>query len=397
MKKIVILPLLCSLIFANDLDLLNKDKKELREVEKQIIQEDYKSSKNSWISPLNLNSGLNRTHSFNNKEDSFSKSVSIGFTQSIYESGGIEFTIDYANDKYKSDLLAWENDNLTLFETIYETLLQIKKLTIQLEQSEYQLKNKDIELILKKIQYENGKSDITELNDAIMAKNTQYKTNIDLKNSLKESKLNLAKYTDLKYEQINLIDFEKIKKDDYLKKNINLLYEKALVDLADTSYKKDKTEYLPKVNLNTNIGYTNSDDLVDNTQSDNSSGSISLNLSMPIYDINKKSNLEKSKLEVLKQKLNLNDMKTQILNEYEEAITRIDTLENYNKIINENIKLYDDLIEVNEASNSAGMSSDYDLEILINTKKINQYDLVINDINIQLEYAKLYFNTKVEN
>ncbi len=90
-------------------------------------------------------------------------------------------------------------------------------------------------------------------------------------------------------------------------------------------------------------------------------------------------------------------MKTQILNEYEEAITRIDTLENYNKIINENIKLYDDLIEVNEASNSAGMSSDYDLEILINTKKINQYDLVINDINIQLEYAKLYFNTKVEN
>ncbi len=397
MKKIVILPLLCSFIFANDLNLLNKDKKELREVEKQIIQEDYKSSKNSWISPLNLNSGLSRSHSFNDKEDSFSKSVSIGFTQSIYESGGIEFTIDYANDKYKSDLLAWENDNLTLLETIYETLLQIKKLTIQLEQSEYQLKNKDIELILKKIQYENGKSDITELNDAIMAKNTQYKTNIDLKNSLKESKLNLAKYTDLKYEQINLIDFNKIKKDDYLKKNINLLYEKSLVNLADTSYKKDKTDYLPQVNLSTNVGYTNSDDLTDNTQSDNSSGSISLNLSLPIYDINKKSTLEKSKLEVLKQKLNLSDMKTQVSNEYEEAITRIDTFENYNKIINENIKLYDDLIEVNEASNSAGMSSDYDLEILKNTKKINQYDLAINEINIQLEYAKLYFNTKVNN
>ncbi len=397
MKKLIILPFLCSLIFANDLNLLNKDKKELREVEKKIIQEDYKSLKNSWISPLNLNSGLNRTHSFSDKNDQFSKSVSIGFTQSIYESGGIEFTIEYANEKYKSDLLSWENDNLTLLETIYETLLQIKKLNIQLEQNEYQLKNRNIELVLKKIQYENGKSDITKLNDAIMAKNTQYKTNIDLKNSIKEAKLNLEKYTNLKYEQINLIDFEKIKKNDYLKKNINLLYEKSLVDLASINYKKDKTDYLPKVNLNTNLGYSNNDDLVNNTQSDNSNGSISLNLSVPIYDINKKSNLEKSKLEVLKQKLNLSDIKTQVSNEYEEAITRIDTFEKYNKIINENIKLYDDLIEANEASNSAGMSSDYDLEILKNTKKINQYDLSINDINIQLEYAKLYFNTKVNN
>lgn len=181
MKKLIILPFLCSLIFANDLNLLNKDKKELREVEKKIIQEDYKSLKNSWISPLNLNSGLSRTHSFSDKNDQFSKSVSIGFTQSIYESGGIEFTIEYANEKYKSDLLSWENDNSTLLEKIYETLLQIKKLNIQLEQNEYQLKNKNIELVLKKIQYENGKSDITELNDAIMAKNIQYKTNVDLK------------------------------------------------------------------------------------------------------------------------------------------------------------------------------------------------------------------------
>ncbi|XPV68014.1 MAG: TolC family protein [Halarcobacter sp.] len=397
MKKLIILPFLCSLIFANDLNLLNKDKKELREVEKKIIQEDYKSLKNSWISPLNLNSGLSRTHSFSDKNDQFSKSVSIGFTQSIYESGGIEFTIEYANEKYKSDLLSWENDNSTLLEKIYETLLQIKKLNIQLEQNEYQLKNKNIELVLKKIQYENGKSDITELNDAIMAKNIQYKTNVDLKNSIKEAKLNLEKYTNLKYEQINLIDFEKIKKDDYLKKNINLLYEKSLVDLANINYKKDKTDYLPKVNLSTNLAYSNNDNLVNNIQSDNSNGSISLNLSVPIYDINKKSNLEKSKLEVLKQKLNLSDIKTQVSNKYEEAITRIDTYENYNKIINENIKLYDDLIQVNEASNSAGMSSGYDLEILKNTKKINQYDLSINDINIQLEYAKLYFNTKVNN
>ena len=43
------------------------------------------------------------------------------------------------------------------------------------------------------------------------------------------------------------------------------------------------------------------------------------------------------------------------------------------------------------------MSSDFDLEILKNTKKINEYDLTINDINMQLEYAKLYFKIKANN
>ena len=62
----------------------------------------------------------------------------------------------------------------------------------------------------------------------------------------------------------------------------------------------------------------------------------------------------------------------------------------------DNLKLYEDLIMVNKSSNAAGMSADYDLEVLQNTQKINQYDLQINDINKKLQYTKLYFKTKVD-
>ena len=51
---------------------------------------------------------------------------------------------------------------------------------------------------------------------------------------------------------------------------------------------------------------------------------------------------------------------------------------------------------VNQSSNSAGMTADYDLEVLQNTKKINEYDLQINDVNKKLQYSKLYFKTKVD-
>ncbi|PPK60462.1 outer membrane protein TolC [Malaciobacter marinus] len=398
MKKILLLSSFLSLyLHAQNLDVLSKEKKQLRSLDKKIIKQDHEKSKNQWISPINISSNINRSHSFSDENDKLNKTVSLGFTQSIYESGGIEFTIKYANEKLKSDFLNWQNENNQILQTVYETLLQIKKNNIQLEQSDYELKNKEIELILKKIQYENGKSDIIELNNAIMAKNNQYKENINLKNSLKKQKLILEKYTKLKYQQIELIDFSNINKSDYIKKNIQLLYEDSLANLANTSYKKQKASYLPKITLSTNLSYSENEDLISNNRDDNNSGSIGLSLSMPLYDINKKATLEKLRLEALKQKINLIDLKNQIQKEFDETLTKIQTYKNYNKIINENIELYDDLIQINQVSSQAGMSSKYDLEILKNTKKINEYDLAINSIDMQLEYAKLYFQIKANN
>ena len=45
-------------------------------------------------------------------------------------------------------------------------------------------------------------------------------------------------------------------------------------------------------------------------------------------------------------------------------------------------------------SSEAGMTSKYDLEILENTKTINEFDILINKINILQQYAKLYFKIK---
>lgn len=397
MKRVIILPLFCSLLFANEIELLQKDKKELRQLEKDVIEKKYEGAKNDWVGTVNLSSGLNRNHYFSKDSDSFSKSVSIGFTQSIYESGGIEFGIKYAKDELNSELIAWENKNIAILQIIYETLLTIKKLKLQIEQSDYSLKNKDIELVLKKIQYEAGRVDIIELNNAIMSKNNQQKENISLKNTLKDKEYELSKYTSFKSNEIEIIDFKVIDKDKFLKDNLNIRYENSKVELLDTSYNQLKSTYLPKVTFNTNAGYSNNQNLtINSTGDDDKNASIGLNMSMPIFDITKDSKLEKSKLEVLKQKVNVNDMQNELVYEYEQILAQINTYEEYEKTIESNLRLYDDLIMVNKSSNSAGMTADFDLEILQNTKKINKYDLEINDINKKLQYAKLYFKTKVD-
>lgn len=400
MRKIIVCSLFCSLAFANNLDLLQKDKKESRELEKQYIESSYESLKNDWIGSIDFSSGLSQTHSFSdesdkNKSNKFGKSASIGFTQSIYESGGIEFTIQYAKDKFKYDLLSWENQNSQILQSMYDTLLEITKLKFQIIQGKYQLENKDIELIIKKIQYEAGKTDIVELNNAVMSKNTQIKNNIALENSLKDKEFELSKYTDLKYDEIEIIDFNNVSKEDYVSKNIEYLVEDARVEMLNTNYKKTKTNYLPKVSLGLNGSYSNIDDLIKNTKNeDETSGSASLTLSVPLYDYNKTSKLEDAKLEYLKQKSSANDLKNELAYEYEQIINQIDTYKKQNKIIEDNIKLYDDLITANRVSNDAGMTSAYDLEVLENTKKVNEYDLQINEINIKLQFSKLYFKIK---
>ena len=155
MSRVIILSLvLSSIIFANELEILQNDKKELRQIEKKVIQEKYEADKNEWIGTIDLKSSLGKSRDFtDNQSSDMSRSVGLSFSQSIFESGGIEQSIQYAKEQLNSSLIAWENDNVLILQTIYETLLNIKKLNLQIEQSDYYLKNKYIELILKRIQF----------------------------------------------------------------------------------------------------------------------------------------------------------------------------------------------------------------------------------------------------
>lgn len=401
MRKLFIFLLTFTYLFANEdvLELLKDDKKEYRKLDKESILKKYDYSKNSWIGTINLDASVSTTHPFDkSKDDNYSKQASIGFTQSLFESGGIWSKIDNAKSTFDYDLLSWENENSELLLSIYSTLLEIKKLKYQQFQNRIKYENKDIELIIKKIQYEAGKSDIIELNNAVMSKNIAYRDVISVENSLKQKELELAKYTDLKYENIEILDFKPISKEDFLEKNFSLLKEDARVAILNSSYKIDRSKYLPKLTLNANARYSNTKDdfnnMLSDTRKEDSQSTASLNFSMPLFDYNMSSKLQESKIEVLKQQTYLNDLKSDIESDFEQILTKIDTYEKISKSIDDNIKLYEDLIKANRVSNQAGMTASYDLEILENSKIINEYDLLINDINILQEYSKLYFKIR---
>lgn len=400
MKKVFAYLFLCSLIFANDtsLNILQKDKKLYQELEKKAMESRYQNLKNSWIGGVGFDSSLSYGHPFSTMQDSFSKAASISFRQSIFESGGIELQIEYAKDRLKYDNLVWESKNQQYLQNIYIILLNINQLNLQIEQSRYKGLNKEVEEVIKKVRYEAGKGDIVELNDAIMNKNLIKKEIISLEHSLHEQEIELEKYTPLKYNQIELVELSNISKDNYLQNNLDILQEESKATMLYREYEKTKTSYLPKIYFSTGLNYSNSDNTfsksMEDTKSDYTSFGASLGLEMPLYDYTKSTKLQESKLEALKQKALVDDKKNEELHNFDEMLSRVDTLKKHIKTIEENIALYDELIEANEVSFKSGMTSQYDLEVLKNTQEINRYDILINNISILKEYAQLYFKIR---
>ena len=84
MRKILVCSIFCSFIFADNLEILQNDKKEFRNLEKEIIQKKYEGAKNDWIGTVNLSSGLTRSHSFSKENDSFNKKFCRILCKSAY-------------------------------------------------------------------------------------------------------------------------------------------------------------------------------------------------------------------------------------------------------------------------------------------------------------------------
>ena len=169
----------------------------------------------------------------------------------------------------------------------------------------------------------------------------------------------------MKYDEIEILDFQETNKDIFLDKNYSILEADAKVEMLNSEYKIKKSQYLPKLSLSAKASYSNQDEkfnsMINDTNKDDATSSGSLILSMPLYDYTKSSKIQESKIEVLKQKSLVNDLKNETAFEYEQIFPKIDTYLKQNETINKNIKLYEELIGANKISSEAGMTSKYDL------------------------------------
>lgn len=391
-KYLVVICLVALNLFAWEIALLKKEKQEVLIQKKAAIEASARQLKYNWVSPITLSASY--TKSSNNDEFLFGGSVQLN--QDIFRSGGIFYALDYADIKLASDLIGWEKESAGYFEELFVALLELKKLQLQLKQSEYKYKNSEIEVFLKKEQYKNGYVDITEFNNALIDKNSLLKTIMTTKQSIDEKRIALMQLTDLAPETITLPRFAVLSEETYKKNSFNILEAKLSTALADRQYDLTVTDYLPALSVNGQYGYQDySSSYFQGGGQESTYHSIGLTLSMPL-DFNTKAALQENKAAYLQNKWQLSDTEADELALYRQSMSRIGNYREHNKITRDNIRLYSDLVDISDQGVKAGYTAGYDSQTLQNTKKVDELEIAINDVNIQIELAQLYFATHAQ-
>jgi len=365
--------------------LLRVNKQEIINEQKKEIEANAQKIKYDWIAPLNLSS----TYSKTNTQDDAVSDTSVNLNQDLFRSGGISYKIDYADVKLENSLTSLALENTSLYEELFSGLLEYKKLYLILQQNHFTLLNTEIDVFLKTQQYKAGDVDITELNRALRERNAALKIELTAKQAIVEKEIELKKLTDRELDSIEIPRFELVSKEEYKESNYDLLVASTNKELADKEYKITKSSYLPTMSANAAYGYRDNSNI--NFHDDYYT--LGVTLSMPI-DYNTKATLQESKAIYLQNSLNIEESRVDAIALYDAGVSKIENYQAYKNVTQDNIELYTKLIDITAKAVESGLKSGYDLQTLQNTKRIDELELQVSDINIQIELAKLIFATK---
>lgn len=371
--------------------LLSEEKQTVLRLQKEVYDAEHEKLRTNWIAPLNLSGSYSFDKSAQGEYRSTTESVSASINQDIFRSGGITYQIAYADAKKEREILSRLKEIADLNEQLFTTLLSYRKTLYQKEQSLQKLKNYEIEIFIKRQLFEAGKADITELNNALMDKSTELKNLVSLEYTMAEQRFEIAKISDIDPASFELPRFELIDEESYVGGQFDLRYTRANTQTLRYSYDVTASDYLPSVALNAALGYQNYDPINRTGDYEGRYYSTGVSVTLPLT-YNASATIQEAKATYLKEAAAAADKQREIRAGYAQSIEKIKSYRSAIAITNQNLLLYGDLIKAIRSGVDAGTKTGYDLQTLQNSKTIEEYDLKINEINIQIELAKLHFS-----
>ena len=385
----------CSIV-ASGVDntaLLSNEKQTILQKQQEMYDAEHEKLRTNWIAPINLNATYEYDKSALGDNHSDMKRASASVSQDIFRSGGITYQIQYADAKMQTNSVTMQMQIASLNQQLFTALLNVQKSLLQRDQSQLRLDNQEIAIFIKRHLYDAGKADITELNDALMLKSNELKTYAAAKYAIAQQRFEVTKISNIDPETFSIPRFELIQKEDFLQNQFDLQYARAQSDTLQKLYDVTRTNYLPSLAVNGNIGYQNYDpkELSGSYNGNYYGAGVSLNLPL-VY--NASSTIQEAKASYLQEVATSADKRRELEATYTQTIEKIESYREYIAITTQNLTLYNDLIQATQAGVNAGTKTGYDLQTLKNSKKVEELEIKINEINIQIELAKLHFSLK---
>ncbi len=373
--------LFASFAFADNATLLSGLKQNILKNEKTTNELNSDNLEKSWINSIVGSFSYNNSDAGMRREET--NTLSITMNQPIFKSGGIYYAIKYADANRDFLRIATRFTKQTEIKTILSSLYNLKKLDLQIQKEKYLIKNAKIDILRKKEQYKSGFLDSSFLNQAILSESSLQRALLDMYSSRLELLKVFKTFSDADMENVKLPKFSLIDKSAYLKKSLVLQQKKS--EIVKNNYLKKMTisSYLPTLSFN--AGFFDSYDFGAKRYS-----SFGLKISMPLIDLNRGRTIEIKRLEYLKSKLEYQDKKRDEQKSFELAVEKIKILKKKIALTQEDLKLYDSLLNSTKDSYKAGEKTIYDIQTLENSKNTMALDVKIFKIQIQLSLLDLY-------
>lgn len=390
LKLSVALLILCkSTLFCDDkLDsYISKNKKEQFDYDLKKNEAESSKLRDSWIAPLNLNYTNAKSNPY--KEQQTSESTSVKMDQTVFQSGGIYYGIKFAEASKIYSNYSIDVAKRKLIKDAVSLLMQIKQLELKISKQKLQIKNSEINLTQKKEGYLNGQLDSGFLDSAIVERNVMIQTLYDIETNKERVISKFHVLSDLDYESALIPNLSPITKEQFLEQNIVLGMSES--EIIKNGYAKDLrvTKYLPKVNVTAGYNWDESDSTFQFGTNKKEYYNFGVKATLPI-DINSFRDVESAKIDYLKSKLVVADVKKELNAIFEQVMQNIENLERKKQLSIENRDIYDKLLSDTQDLFRAGYKTEYDVEMLQNSLEIHKSDIKIYEIDKDLELLTLY-------
>ncbi|MDD3463265.1 MAG: TolC family protein [Sulfurospirillaceae bacterium] len=373
---------LYSFLFAGETkDLLSglRQEKLRLEAEKNELESD--NLKYDWLNQIVAS--FSRTNSDRKGMDGTMDTFSVVIDQPIFKSGGIYYAVKYANASREYLRITSRLSEQSEIKSVVSTLLNIKKIDLQILRQNFLIDNAKIDIVRKKEQYDSGFLDSSYLDQAILTKSALQKTLLDMESSKNELLNTFKTISDADYLKVAPPVFGMIDKQKYI--SSSLLVSEKQKETQRNEYLKKMTiaNFLPTLSLV--AGYYDTNDIFQENYK-----TYGLKLSMPIFDVNRGRDIQMQKLDVLKSKVALEDTKRSEENLYENSIKKISFLEQKIDLARQDVELYSSLLVTTTDAFKAGEKTIYDVDTLTNSKQTMALDADIFGVDVQLLLLDLY-------
>jgi outer membrane protein TolC len=403
--KVLKLSLLLFLGFSSTTLFANEQESDLNDYISQYKQQafEYDYTKNSvegaklrdsWIAPLQLNYSFSRSKPY--EEEQQNESAAIKLDQPIFQSGGIYYGIKFAEANRRYSDFSVDVAKRKMIKDAVALLMQIKQSELKEQKQHLLIKNSEINLAQKKEEYLSGKLDSGFLDNAIIQRNIVIQTLYDLQSAKEKLITQFHSLSDLDYKKATIPHLEFISAKQFLGNNI-VLKQKA-AEIEKNRYAKDVrvAKYLPRLNLTAGYNWSKSSGqqiYAGGTLFDSSNElhyyDYGFRVNIPL-DINTFRDIESAKVDYLKSKVLKEDKKRQLKALFEQVMHNIKNFNQKIKLSDENKKLYKKLLRDTKELYAAGYKTQYDVDTLQNSLKIQDIDTKIYAISKQLELLNLY-------